>query len=87
MLYASQRFINEFLIRPHYDELQTLMTQRWALAARQFVHEFPANAISHLWFRHIHVCLYCIVVYTTEEDHRSVVETFGNEIIDEPRVI
>ena len=23
------------------------------------------------------VCLYCIVVYTTEEDHRSVVETFG----------
>jgi len=23
------------------------------------------------------VCLYCIVVYTTEEDHHSVVKTFG----------
>ena len=26
------------------------------------------------------VCLYCIVVYTTAEDHRSVVETFGVNI-------
>ena len=28
-------------------------------------------------FKFLIVFMFCIVVYTTEEDHRSVVETFG----------
>ena len=47
----------------------------WAHVARQFVHGLPMLFFFELWLC-LCVCLYCIVVYTTE-DHRSVVETFG----------
>ena len=46
-------------------------------------HMLPSNLCTgcpcYFWIVVVYlcVCLYCIVVYTTEEDHRSAVETFG----------